>query len=94
VSLDFTGREYYVSSVASPERRGFENILRRDATLTVRVYDRHAIAVRYVASHREAHYPDLGDRHETMGTIGLYYPYLGSTRLGAIDWRAAPSSAR
>jgi hypothetical protein len=93
-SLDFTGREYYVSSVASPERRGFENILRADATLTVRVYDRHAIAVRYVASHREAHYPDLGDRHQTMGTIGVYYTYLGSTRLGAIDWRAAAGSAR
>jgi hypothetical protein len=60
--------------VASPERHGFENILRGDATLTVRVYDRHAIAVRYV--------------------VGVYYTYLGSTRLRAIDWRNTAGSLR
>jgi hypothetical protein len=90
-SFELTGREYYVSSVASPEARGFENIIRGDATLTVRLMGRHAVALKYVASHREAHYPDLGDRHQTMGTVGLYYTWLGSTRLGAVEWRDEPT---
>lgn len=90
-SFDITGREYYVSSVASPEARGFENVIRVDSTLTVRVHGHHAVAVKYVASHREAHYPDLGDRHQTMGTIGLYYTWLSDTELGAVEWRDTPS---
>jgi uncharacterized protein DUF3943 len=90
-SFELTGREYYVSSVASPEARGFENIIRGDATLTVRLVGRHAIAFKYVASHREAHYPDLGDRHQTMGTAGVYYTWLGDTRLGAVEWRDQPT---
>ena len=78
-------------SESLPEARGFENIIRGDATLTMRLMGRHAIALKYVASHREAHYPDLGDRHQTMGTVGLYYTWLGTTRLGAVEWRDEPT---
>ena len=35
---------------------------------------------------------DLGDRHQTMGTIGLYYTWLSDTRLGTVEWRDAPQS--
>ena len=91
-NFDITGREYYVSSTASPEVSGFENIARVDATLAVRVHGHHAVALKYVVSHREAQYPDLGNRHQTMGTIGLYYTWLSDTRLGAVEWRDTPQS--
>ena len=93
-SLDVTGREYYVSRVASTESRGWENIVRVDTTLTVRIYGRHAIALRYVASHRRASYPDLGNRNQTIGTIGLFYTLLGDTRFGAVEWRDAQPAPR
>jgi hypothetical protein len=89
-NLELTAREYYVSTVASPEPRGFDNISRLDATFTLRVAGHHAVALKYVLSHREAHYPDLGDRHQTMGTIGLYYVWITDQAFGAVDWRDTP----
>jgi hypothetical protein len=53
----------------------------------VRVYDRHAIALKYVASQRDAHYPDLPDRHQTVGTVTVAYTFLGSTGFSAVEWR-------
>ena len=79
----------YVSNLFSPEGRGFENIIRLDTTFTVRVHGHHAIALKYILSHREAHYPDLGDRHQTMGTVGLYYTWIGDKEFGAVEWRDA-----
>jgi len=88
-ALDLVGRDYFVSSVASTEQRGSENIIRGEASATVRIYRRHAITVKYVVSHREANYPDLGDRHQNLGTVWLFYTLLGNTRFGAVEWRAA-----
>ena len=88
VTFDVTGREYYVSGVASTESRGSENIIRGDASLTLRVYGRHALAVKYVTTHRDAHYPDLPDTRQTVGTVGVYYTLLGDTKFGLRDWRS------
>ncbi|HWY25476.1 MAG TPA: hypothetical protein VNX47_11190, partial [Nevskia sp.] len=87
--LDLTGREYFVSGLASTEKHGSENILRGDATFTLRVYGRHAIAVRYISSHRHALYPDSPDVHQHVGTIALFYTLLGGTGFGTVDWRKA-----
>jgi hypothetical protein len=92
--LDVTGREYYVSGVGSTERRGSETIARGTASFTVRVYGRHALAVQYIASARDAHYPDIPDRHQTVGTISLAYVFLGDTRFGAVEWRAVDTAGR
>ena len=91
VTLDATGRHYYVSGVGSPEKRGAEYILRGDTALTVRVYRRHAITLKYVESHRNAHYPDLVGRYQTVGVVSLAYTHLGDTRFGAVEWRDAPA---
>ena len=85
--LNVTAHEYYVSGVGSTENRGSEHIARGTASFTVRVYDRHAIALKYVASQRDAHYPDLPDRHQTVGTVTIAYTFLGSTGFGAVEWR-------
>jgi hypothetical protein len=85
-NFDITAREYYVSGVASTERRGSEQIFRGDAALTVRVYGHHAITLKYVASHRDAHYPDIAVRHQTVGTVSLAYTLLSDTKFGAVDF--------
>ena len=91
-ALDLVGRDYFVSSLASTEQRGSENILRGEASATLRIYRRHAITVKYIVSHREANYPDLGDRHQNLGTVWLFYTLLGDTRFGAVEWRSDPGA--
>jgi hypothetical protein len=85
--LNVTAHEYYVSGLGSTEHRGSENSARETASFTVRVYDRLAIALKYVASQRDAHYPDLPNTYQTVGTVYLAYTFLGSTGFGAVDWR-------
>lgn len=87
--VDLTGRDYYVSNIAATEHRGEENIARGDLTFTLRVYDRNALAIKYVYSHRNAHYPDLPNTHQTVGAISLFYTLLGDTGFGTVDWRKA-----
>ena len=84
--IDFTGREYDVSQVLATEK-GEENMLRGDAALTLRVFDRHGIALRYVLSHRDASYPNIDYRNQTVGTLSLMYVLLGPSGFGAVEWR-------
>jgi hypothetical protein len=84
--IDVTGREYYVTDVLSSER-GEENILRGDASFTLRVFDQHGVALRYVVSHRDASYPGIDYRNQTVGTLSLMYVLLGPSGFGAVEWR-------
>ena len=86
--FDLTTREYYVSGLGSTENRGREHIDRDDGGFTVRIYGRHALGIQYIASRRDAHYPDRADSHQTAGTFSLVYTLLGDTRFGAVEWRA------
>ena len=85
-SLDVTARDYFVTRVSKADRAGHDNIVRADVAFTVRVHGPHAISLRYLLSHRDARYPDLGDRSQTLGTIGIYYTFLGHDRFGAVQW--------
>ena len=85
--LDLTGREFYVTGLLSKEPNGTENILRGDASLTYRIYDRHGIALRYVTSHRDASYPNIQYQDQTVGTLSLMYVFLGKSKFGAVEWR-------
>jgi hypothetical protein len=86
-ALDLTAREYFVSHVGAAARGGHDNIVRVDASFTVRVQGRHGISVRYLFNHRDAFYPDVGDSSQTRGTIGLFYTYLGHDRFGYVPWQ-------
>ena len=87
VSLDLAAREYFISDVSGGARGGHDNVVRADARLTWRLHKQHAIAVRYQYSRRDAEFPDLGDRRQTRGTIGIFYTLLGRDRFGTGDWR-------
>lgn len=90
-SLELELRDYYISDKASADNGGTENVARGLVALTVRMHDLHGVTLRYVASRRDAHYPDLNDTRQTVGAVSLSYTYLGQTRFGAVDWR--PKSA-
>jgi hypothetical protein len=87
VSLDLTGREYFVTRVAAADRGGHDNIVRADASLTLRVYRQHAISLKYLGNRRDAFYPDFGDSSQSRSTLGVFYTWLGQDRFGAVEWR-------
>lgn len=80
--LELNARAYYVSKVGSTEYRGSDTIFRGDASFTMRIHGPHGLTVRYVASHRDARYPDLQAQHQTVGTVSLLYTYLGDAHAG------------
>ncbi len=87
VSFDMTARDYYVTDIASDQKGGAENIFRRDASLTLRLYNLHGITLKHVSSQRDAKYSGLPDTHQKVGAFSIGYAYLGQTRSGAVDWR-------
>ena len=86
VLFDITGREYYVSDLLGSEK-GQENIVRGDASVTFRIFGPHGVALRYVVSHRDANYPTIDYRDQTVGTLSLMYVLLGPSGFGAVEWR-------
>ncbi|MBI5843170.1 MAG: DUF3943 domain-containing protein [Deltaproteobacteria bacterium] len=82
--LDATGRAYYISDLGGTEP-GRENIVRWNSGLTVRVYGRHAAGIQYIASSRDAYYPDRTDAHQTTGTLSLVYTLLGKEGFGVVE---------
>jgi hypothetical protein len=89
--LDLTGRAYYLTGVGGDDPGGMEGIERLNMGLTVRIYDRHALGIQYIASIRDAHYPDRPNSHQTIGTVSLVYTWLGDAKFGAVEWRDADS---
>ena len=83
-SLDVSGRGYQITRTASADR-GWENVVRGDAALSVRLFGPHAVTVKYLVTRRSAHYPDLGVRDQRRGTIGVFYTLVGNERFGAVD---------
>ena len=86
-SLDLTAREYFVSDVAAAARGGHDNIVRVDASYTLRVKRRHAVTIKYLGNRRDASFPDSGTRTQSRGTIGIFYTWLGQDGFGNVDWR-------
>lgn len=86
-SIDFTGREYFVTGIDNPNRGGHDNIVRSDLGFTYRVYRNHAISLKYQWNQRDAAYRDIGDRTQTTGTLGIFYTFLAHDGFGETDWR-------
>jgi len=94
VMIDLTGHEYYVSGVGSTEPHGWENIARGNASFTLRIWGRHGVALQYVGSHRDARYPNIAYKDQSVGTFSLMYVFLGSSGLGAVEWRGVEAGSR
>ena len=87
LSLDLTGREYFVSSVASGTSGGHDNILRGDASLTYRIAKQQAVTIKVLGNRRDAHFVNPGTQEQTQVTVGIFYTLLGQDRFGTVDWR-------
>jgi hypothetical protein len=87
--FDLTGRAYYLTGVGGEDPGGRETIARLNMGVTVRIYGRHALGIQYIASTRDARYPDRPDSHQTTGTVSLVYTLLGKAQFGAVEWRGA-----
>ncbi len=86
-ALGVTAREYFVSHVGSKSVGGRDNIARADVALTVRVSNKHSVAVKYLWNRRDATYSFLGNGTQERSTIGIFYSYDGDSNFGAVDWR-------
>jgi hypothetical protein len=87
LSLDLTGREYFVSSVASGTSGGHDNILRGDASLTYRLAKQQAVTLKVIGNRRDARFENPGTQRQTQVTVGIFYTLLGQDRFGTVDWR-------
>lgn len=81
-SLDAGAREYYVSRIAGTP--GHDNILRAEAMLTVRLHRQTAVSARYLVTRRDAFFPDVGNRRQVRGTLGVFLTLLGHHRFGSM----------
>jgi hypothetical protein len=86
-AFDVTLRDYFVSKAGGLARGGHDNIARADIAWTWRIRGRHAITIKYLWNQRNAEYPDLGDRSQTRGTLGIFYTLLGRDHFGRVDWK-------
>jgi len=94
--LEASGRQYYVAGLrsAAGDTFGQEIIARGNVGLTVRIYGPHALGIQYLVSSRDARFPDLRDRHQSVETVSLSYNFLGHTRFGAVEWRPGETGGR
>jgi hypothetical protein len=92
-SLDITGRGYRITRALSTANRGWENVGRADAALTVRLFGPHALTVKYLVTRRFARYPDLGLRNQRRDTVGVFYTFLRDRGMGAVDINATGQPA-
>lgn len=86
-SLDLTAREYFVSRVAADGQGGRDNIIRLDASFTMRANRRHAVSIKYLGNRRDASFPERGSMTQSRGAIGIFYTYLGQDGFGKVDWQ-------
>jgi len=89
VSLDFTARDYFVSSIASGTSGGHDNILRGDASLTFRVAKQQAVTLKVLGDLRQAHFVDPNTQRQSLVSVGIFYTLLGQDRFGTVNWREA-----
>ncbi|HEY2561249.1 MAG TPA: DUF3943 domain-containing protein [Caldimonas sp.] len=86
-ALDVTGREYFVSNVASGTSGGHDNIVRLDAALTWRLHRQQAISIRYLGNRRDASFAGSPTGTQVRNTVGIFYTLLGQDHFGGVDWR-------
>ena len=83
-AVDVNARGYRISTVLSTADRGWENVGRADAALTLRLFGPHAVSVKYLLNRRYASYPDLGTRDQRRDTVSVYYTFMRDRHLGAV----------
>ena len=83
-AFDVTAREFYVSDIGGFGTGQRDLIFVGDASLAVRLFDRHALGLTYQLSGRSSHYLRAPDERQSRVTAGVFYTFLGSGGFGAV----------
>ena len=78
-ALDVTAREYFVSALGGFGTGERDYVFFGDASLAVRVYQRHAVGLTYQRAHRSL------DQAAASSRVGVFYTFLGSGGFGAVS---------
>lgn len=85
-SFDASARRYFAREVGDRASVEKDNVFRADASFTLRLHRKHAVAVKYVTSRRDAFFSGLGARFQRHDSVGIYYTYLLSGGFGTVNW--------
>ena len=83
-ALDVTARDYFISAVGGFGTGQRDLISVGDASLAIRIYSRHAVALTYQLARRRSDLFALPDHTQTRSTAGIFYTFLGSGGFGAV----------
>jgi Domain of unknown function (DUF3943) len=79
-------RKYFNGGLTAPETGGTDRVTRADASLTYRLYRKHAVALKYISSRRDFDYPGVLARKQRRDSVGVYYVYQPAHGFGAVQW--------
>jgi hypothetical protein len=83
-ALDMTAREYFISGVGGFGNSQRDLIFVGDASLAVRLFGRHALALTYQRAGRSSEFFDAPDRTQARSRVGVFYTFLGSGGFGGV----------
>jgi hypothetical protein len=83
-ALDLTAREYFVSALGGFGTGQRDNIFIGDASLAIRMFQRHALSVSYQLAGRTSDYLTLPNQRQARSEVGVFYIFLGSGGFGAV----------
>ena len=83
-AFDLTAREYFVSALGGFGTGQRDLIFVGDASLAIRVYQKHALGLTYQLASRRADYLELPDQALARSRVGVFYTFLGSGGFGAV----------
>jgi hypothetical protein len=84
--FDTTAREFFDGKLTSPGADGNDRVFRGDASLTWRIHQNHAIALKYITSRRDFSFSNVSQVRQRRDTIGLYYVYQEAKGFGVVSW--------
>jgi hypothetical protein len=73
-----------VGSSGSASTSSNENIMRMQLSLTVRIYERHAVGIQFIDSRRDRSYSSIPDPRQSVGALTIFYMYLGDEHFGVV----------
>lgn len=83
--LDLEANDYLITGGSgSTPTSGSENIFRAQISLTVRVYDHHALGIQFVESRRSPSFSGVSNALQSVGAVTLFYTYLSDTAFGVV----------
>jgi hypothetical protein len=84
--FDSTTRQYFVTRLGGSEDAS-EDVTRVDAGATLRIFGHQTVSASYVYSRREARYPGITGRRQSVGSVAVAYSLIGDPHFGAVEWR-------